>query len=82
MFLGSNAMNCFSKLSPASLHSVKVLNVTLFGNKIRFFSNQINTAPSPKTKPLDVAESCVNCTMARMWFIGFIYCRSGSELSL
>lgn len=64
MFLGSSVMNRFSKLSPASLHSVKVLNVTLFGNKIGFFSNQVKAAPSSRTKPLGVAESCVDCTMA------------------
>lgn len=64
MFLGSCAMNHFSKFSPASLHSVKVLNVTLFENMIQFFSNQINSASSPKTKPLGVAESRVGCTVA------------------
>lgn len=57
MFLGSSAMNRFSKISPASLHLAKVLNVTLFWNTIKFFSNQINAAPSPKTKPLGVADT-------------------------
>lgn len=65
MFLGSSEMNRFSKLSAASLHSVQVLKVTVFGSKMQeFILNQMNPAPSPKPKPLGGAESCVDCVTA------------------